>query len=430
MPEIAPFCGLRYNLDRFTGQLSSLIAPPYDVLDAEDKAALLSRHDRNIVAVDLPFVPPKSPGPDEVYAQAAATLRAWRQDGSLVQDAQPAIYVYHQEFTCQNRTYIRRMFFARMRLEPFGSGTIFPHENTFGGPKEDRRKLMEATACQLSPIFGLYSDPEQTISGLLDVGDRPADMAAAMQDVINKLWIVTDPQTVERVRETMALRPVFIADGHHRYSTALMYRDALITREGQLPSDHPARFVFSGFCAMEDPGCLILPTHRVISEFGDIKPAEVLAAIQKGVRTQAAGSSITNPHHLLPTDSPDDLGIYVAAGDRMYTGRFTHRQVLDELAGQHCAAWRQLDLAYLHLYLLDQLVTQETLGGKAPAIAYIKDAADAVRTARQCNGIALLTKPCTMAQLRAVSEAGDLMPQKSTYFYPKLATGLVLYPLE
>ena len=177
MPEIAAFRAVRYNPGRLGTDQSHLIAPPYDVLSAADKAELLSRSDRNIVAIDLPHVPPESAGPDAVYEEAAGRLQQWLQDGTFITESQPSIYVYHQSYEYAGRQYTRKKFFARMRLEPFGTGTVFPHERTFGGPKEDRLKLMQATRCQLSAVFGLYSDPANKISGLLDPGDRFLDTA-------------------------------------------------------------------------------------------------------------------------------------------------------------------------------------------------------------------------------------------------------------
>jgi uncharacterized protein (DUF1015 family) len=429
MPEIAPFRAIRYNPSRFDKDHSKLVAPPYDVLSAADKADLLGQSDRNIVAVDLPHVPPESAGPDPVYADAAGRLRQWMQDGTLIVEQKPSIYVYHQEYEHGGRRYTRKKFFARMRLEPFGTGTVFPHERTFGGPKEDRLKLMQATRCQLSAVFGLYSDPTNKISGLLDPGGRAADVTATFGGVENRMWVVSDPVVVETVRREMAGRSVYIADGHHRYGTALNYRDQLAAA-GTLPMDHPARFVLVGFCAMEDPGALILPTHRVLSGFGPAGPQQVLAALRKGVKLEPISADLDRPEQILPADSVHDLAVFIAAENRVEAGTFTNRRVLDQLAPEQSPAWRELDLGYIHRYLIDELVTKDTLGGQAPKINYVKLAADTIRIARETNGIALLTKPCTMEQLRAVSHANDLMPQKSTFFYPKLATGLVINPLE
>lgn len=427
MPEIVPFRALRYNTAQFTSDLSAVVAPPYDVLDQAGKSALLARSDRNIVAVDLPHVPPKTAGPDAVYLKAAEVLHGWLADATLVTDKQPAIYAYHQVYTHAGRQYTRKMFFARMRLESFGSGTVFPHEQTFGGPKEDRFKLMQATRCQLSPVFGLYSDPSNTIAALLDVEGQAPDATAEMEGVQNRLWLVEDPAVIEQVASLMQTRAVYIADGHHRYGTALNYRDYLTANTGPLRLEHPAQFVLAGFCAMEDPGCIILPTHRVLSGFGDKPARRVMDSLAKGLAIEPVTAS--DPEAPL-TAGRADVVLYVADGDRSYTGRFTQRGVLKALAPERTEPWRQLDLAYLHRYLIDELVTGEALGGTAPTIHYIKAASDAIQDARDTNGIAIICKPCSMAELRAVSEAGDLMPQKSTYFYPKLATGLVINQLE
>lgn len=429
MPEIAAFRALRYNPSRFGQDHSALIAPPYDVLSAADKADLLKASDRNIVAVDLPHVPPESAGPDAVYAEAAQRLAQWKQDGTVVTESQPSIYVYHQSYEYGGRQYTRKKFFARMRLEPFGTGTVFPHERTFGGPKEDRLKLMQASKCQLSAVFGLYSDPANKISGMLEPAGRTPDVTATLADVENRMWVVNDPGVIEAVRREMAGRSVYIADGHHRYGTALNYRDQLAAA-GALPMDHPARFVLVGFCAMEDPGALILPTHRVLSGLGSATPDQVMAALRKGVELKPISADLNHPDQILPADSPYDLAVYIAAENRVEAGTFTNRRVLDQLAPDQSPPWRQLDLGYIHRYLIDELVTKNTLGGKPPKISYVKLASDTIRIAKETNGVALLTKPCTMEQLRAVSHANDLMPQKSTFFYPKLATGLVINPLE
>lgn len=425
VPEIAPFCGLHYNTERFGRDWSKLIAPPYDVLDEADKAALLQQEQHNIVGVDLPHVPPKSAGPDEAYAMAAELLQRWIDSEAMIREAQPALYVYHQVYDHAGHTHIRKMFFARMRIEVFGQGTIYPHEQTFGGPKEDRLKLMQTTTCQLSPIFGLYSDPSNSVSAILDTTDREPDVRAVMEGVENRVWIFTDPNAIRMIQENLKTRNVYIADGHHRYGTALNYRDSL----GDLPEDHPARFVFTGFCAMEDPGCVILPTHRVLSGFGETKAAAILAALDEGLETTTGGPDIRDVEQLVADDAPHDMAIYLAAGDRICTATFTNRPILDRLAPQQSPAWRELDVAYLHRYLIDELITGKALGGNPPSIQYIKSVAKAVEVARETRGIALLCKACTMEQLRAVSEAGDLMPQKSTFFYPKLATGLIVYPL-
>ncbi|HOB75882.1 MAG TPA: DUF1015 domain-containing protein [Phycisphaerae bacterium] len=439
MPDIRPFKALRYNPSRFGQDLSALIAPPYDVLDDRDKARLLARNERNIVAVDLPHVPPKSAGPDEVYARAAETLRQWLSEGTLIQEDAPAIYVYHQQYQHGGRSFVRKMFFARMRLEEFGAGTVFPHERTFGGPKEDRLKLMQASRAQLSAVFGLYSDPANAISGLLSVDESRPDAVAEMDGVSNRLWVLREAGVIDAMRAKMATLPVYIADGHHRYGTALIYRK-LLAEQGPLPEDHPAQFVLVGFCAMEDPGCVILPTHRVISGFTSQQSERILDALAAGIDLRVADATRSTPEEWLAASTgaaqgaqdarPSDIAVYSPHGGQLYLGTFTKRSVLDTLAADRTPPYRRLDLAYLHDYVINELIARGVLNGTAPTIQYTHAADEAVKLAKDTGGIAFITRPCTMDDLRAVSEAGDLMPQKSTFFYPKLATGLVVNPLE
>ncbi len=521
MLEVTPFQAIRYDFSK-NRDLSTRIAPPYDVLDQEDKAALLKRSDRNIVAIDLPHVPPKSAGPAEVYRKAADTLKSWLADGTLVREPKPAIYLYHQTFTFGGRTYTRKKFIARVKLCRFDEGVVLPHEQTFGGPKEDRLALMKATKCNLSAIFGLYSDPEGTIdTAFAATAGRQPDAFGTLEEVENKLWIVDDPATTSTVTSAMAQRQVFIADGHHRYGTALMYRDWLAEQAGgsasraqgggsatgggggsrgssstgqggsrgssasgqqggSLPADHPANFVMFVLASMDDPGCLIWPYHRALA---GIELDALLAAWKDGCATCG--------------ESDADLTLVDRTGRRQGV-RFTNRAVLAKLAPDECDAWRKLDTAYLHRYLIDELLhgkggagaarsagggaaraagsgagpagasgagksaggsgsgalaggsssgaaaggsssgaaagggtsSLSTGGGQSPAVRFVKSEKAALETARTENGVALLVRATPMAHLKAVSEAGGLMPQKSTYFYPKLVTGLTVNGLE
>jgi uncharacterized protein (DUF1015 family) len=426
--DVRAFQGVRYNPRQYGSRYNDVIAPPYDVLTAADKDRLLARDAHNIVAVDLPHVPPESAGPDDCYREAADRLSQWREDGTLIRDEQPAIYVYHQEFECGGPRRTRVSFLAAVRIESFGEGSVFPHEHTFGGPKADRLKLMQATRCQLSPVFGLYSDASGEINRLLDVSGRSADVEAELDGVTQRMWVVQDAETVAAVGELMKDRHIYIADGHHRYGTALNYRN-LLSREAPLPDDDPARFILVGLCAMEDTGSVILPTHRVLTGFGELTLTHIVDALRTGIALTDCCEKPADVDSLVPADDPNDLVVYVGPQDGYLSGRFTDRDRLAKLEPDKSTAWRSLDLAYVHRYLIDELIAEGLMGGARPTVRYFKRASDAVRVARQDLGVALLCKPCSMAQLRAVSEAGDLMPQKSTFFYPKLATGLVMRPL-
>jgi uncharacterized protein (DUF1015 family) len=412
MPEIQPFRAVRYDSTRTGGDVSNLIAPPYDVLGQGDKDALLSKSARNIVAVDLPHIPPKSLGPQEAYDRSAETLKAWLADGTLVREKKPALYVYHQTFEHAGKTYIQRKFITAVRLRPFEEGVILPHEETFGGPKEDRLALMKATACNLSPVFALYTDPEDVIGeAFASIVQGEPDVVGTMGGVANKVWIVTELQVIGTVVSAMAPKKLYIADGHHRYGTALNYRNWLREQEGGvLPEDHPANFVMLVLGSMDDSGSLILPYHRAL---GNVELATVLDAWSAGTEPAPVGQ--------------EDVVLYDGATGAEKRLRYTDRGKLRSLEPGQCPSWYRLDAAYLHRYLIDELLRARA--GREPRVRYVKSAEDARQVAKDEAGVALLVNATPMEHLRAVSEEGGLMPQKSTYFYPKLATGLTINPL-
>lgn len=425
MSEIRPLAAVRYA-DR---ELSQRLAPPYDVLDEADKRRLLDRDPHNFVKIDLPFVPPKTAGPPQVYEQAAAQMKGWLSDGTLVRDASPALYAYHQRYEHAGRTYIRKKFFARLRLEPFGTGSVFPHEQTFGGPKEDRLMLTQATRANLSPIFGLYQDAENAVAARLEAALPREPLARGTLDgVENQLWAVSDAAVVAAVAEMMRQRPTFIADGHHRYGTALLYRDWLTQQQGKLPPDNPANFVLCVFCAMEDAGLLILPTHRVLPGV-EVAPRLLRDDAQVEIAHLPCGGG-EEAVAALAKFGPQAVALYSAQENGFFMVCPRNATILDAVAPEHSPAWRRLGLAFLHAYLLDRVVTPKVCGNRAPEIHYVKAAGPAVDEARQTRGSAFLMQPTTMAELRDVCLANDLMPQKSTYFYPKLASGLVINSLE
>ena len=243
MAQIEPFRAIRYP----QADITNLIAPPYDILSEQDKQALLRKDDHNIVAIDLPHTPPKSAGPDSAYEKAAGMLTTWLDTRCLVRDERPAIYAYHQTYSLNGKTLTRKKFFARLRLEPFGSGSVFPHEKTFGGPKEDRLKLTIATRCNVSPIFGLYPDPKNEVAAFIEnaIDLKNPHQHGMLDGVENKLWAVTDGKVIDRIRGFLADRNIFIADGHHRYGTGWNYRQRYIEQMGEPPPGDPVNFVLA-----------------------------------------------------------------------------------------------------------------------------------------------------------------------------------------
>jgi uncharacterized protein (DUF1015 family) len=428
MSTIRPFSAIRYATKAAARDISTRLAPPYDVLDQQDKQALLAPDPCNFVEVDLPHIPPKSAGPPEAYESSRRRIEQWLADGTLVRDSQPACYVYHQAYSHEGIDYVRKMFFARLQVEPFGTGNVFPHEQTFGGPKEDRLCLMKATAANLSPIFGLYQDAANTVAERLERA-LPAEPLAigTLGGVENRLWAVTDPEPIGDVTRLMADKPVYIADGHHRYGTAGLYRDWLIEQQGQLPDDHPANFVLCALCAMEDPGLLILPTHRVLP--GVRVTGDLLAQDERIAVTELSVAAAEEVPQALARFGPQAVAAYDAT-DRVYRAVCPRDPaILRDLEPDHAEAWRALGLAFLHAYVFERLVAPKLCKGRAPSVRYLKAAQTAVDEAHASDGTAFLMQATTMEELRGVCQAGEVMPQKSTYFYPKLASGLVINPL-
>lgn len=428
MADIQPFRAIRFTQT----DISDLIAPPYDILDEDDKQKLLEKDDHNIVAIDLPHIPPKSAGPDEVYKRAAGDLTSWLDFQTLARDKKPAIYAYHQTYELGGKTLTRKKFFARLRLQPFGTGHVFAHEQTFGGPKEDRLKLTAATRCNMSPIFGLYPDAKNEVAKLIDGAiQREPDQHGELDGVENRLWAITDPDVVGQIQAMLADKPIFIADGHHRYGTGLNYRNLQVEESGEPAADDPVNFVLAVLGGMEDPGATIQPYFRTIANLPNVSGGDLYAALSDKFEWKAADrpGSADELAKLLSATGPQSLALFIAKENSYATISPKVPDILDKYEPKRQPAWRTLPYAILHRYILEEVIGPKFNKGQAPLMHYHKSMEDAVNDARVCKGIAVLMPATTMAQLRDICTAGELMPQKSTYFYPKLATGMVINPL-
>ena len=428
MAQIEPFRAIRYT----QADISDLIAPPYDILSDADKQALLGKDSHNIVAIDLPHMPPKSAGPAKVYDKAGGELTSWFDIHTLARDILPAIYVYHQTYTLGGKTLTRKKFFARLRLEQFGSGSVFPHEQTFGGPKEDRLKLTIATRCNLSPIFGLYPDPKNEISAAIEAAlDREPDQKGVLDGVQNNLWAITDEATIDEVRGLLADKSIFIADGHHRYGTALNYRQRQVDETGEPTEGDPVNYVLAVLGGMEDPGATIQPYFRSIVALPGLTSADLQAALAEAFTwsPMPRPSGAEDLADRLVAADPRAMALYVAKDEVCAIIVPKDDELMTRYEPQRKPAWRNLAYAILHRYIIDEVIGPKFAGGNTPTIHYHKTMQEAIADAEASSGIAALMPATTMAQLRDICTAGELMPQKSTYFYPKLATGMVINPL-
>lgn len=427
--EIRPFRGLRYSVE--SDDISSLIAPPYDVLTGEDKDALLSRDERNIVGVDLPHVPPRKVGPDAVYQAAADKLAGWISQGIIRREDAEAIYIYEQTYTWAGKTYTRRAMIAGVRATELGKDVI-PHEHTFAGPKADRLKLTEYTRTQLSPIFGFYEDPAGLVKKILAESASAQPKAhGQMNDVGEKLWTITDPDTVSRISSLLGDKPVFIADGHHRYTTTMNYRDALLA-EGKIDENHPANFVMFVLVSRDDPGLLVLPTHRVVSNLKEDFSIEKLIAAAGEFGWQKCSLEdidLSDADAALKQYGKGAMGFIGANPNEMWIAALKDPQAMVQAAPDEVDAWRNLDVAILHKLILEKALlpwkTDQT------TIDYTPDgqaALDACKSGKAQLSACLQSTP--IEAVEQIALAGASMPHKSTYFYPKLATGIVLKPLK
>lgn len=426
--EIKAFRGWRYHSDK--GDVSSLLAPPYDILSQADKDALLAAEPDNIVAVDLPHVPPAEAAPDGVYQAAAGRLEQWTRSGLLRRDERPALYAYEQDFRWAGKTYRRRAMIAAVRVAEFGRG-VWPHEKTFPGVRVDRMKLTQATGMQLSPIFGFYEDDNSVAEIVFGV---PADGLVSrgrLGGVEEKLWAVTDPRALEAVSAVLADRDVFIADGHHRYMTALEYSRQF----GEADADHPANYVMFVLASMSDPGLIILPSHRVIGGLKGFDLERLVAAAGETIafqRVELGDAHVTDADGYLRGFGRHAMAFAARGGPgeklSAYVGRLQDRAIMARIAPDDVEAWRELDVAILHRLVIDRYLldcrTEDT------SIEYTPDGKAALAAAGGRADLVVFLQATPLRAVREVALAGEVMPHKSTYFYPKPATGLVLYPLK
>lgn len=432
MPSIRPFAGIRYAR---SGDVSNLIAPPYDVLDETGKAALQARHPNNIVTLDLPHLPAKTVGPPAAYNGANNVLQAWLRAGVLKQDDRRAFYPYAQSYDHAGRTYHRRGFIALVKLSPFGGGQVVPHEKTYPAAIEDRLNLTRATSVQLSPIFGLFSDPKNEVTNRLYHNVGKPEQTGTIDGVKSDLWNLTDSETENAVIDLMGHKPIYIADGHHRYTMALQYKkDAEQAAGGPLPPAHPANYCMFVLVAMQDPGLVILPTHRLIGGLRDFTPEVFAKAIEPNfeVSELAVGPDrMKDAVDSLAHGSAHHFGLYDGKTRRLYSLKLKNLDLLETLEPGQSEAWRRLDVAILQRYLLDEVIQPRFMAGKFLAKGYT---AYANEVAPQVDGgkyqIALLLRATPLHALEELGKHNEVMPQKSTFFFPKLATGMVMYSLK
>jgi uncharacterized protein (DUF1015 family) len=419
MADVQPLRTLRYA-PAAVGSLERVIAPPYDVIGEDERARLLEGSPFNVVEIDLP----RSNGGDP-YMHARDTLDAWRQQGVMVREREPALWALEQDFTGPDgASRTRRGFFARVRVEEYGAGRIRPHERTHPGPKEDRLALTRATRANLSPIFSLFPDPERAAGDVLErVGDEePFATAIDSDGTRNSLWRIGEPELIAELQGALADAELLIADGHHRYETARLYADE-IGGEGE------HSYVLMFLVSLSDPGLTIFPTHRLLSNLKDPEVQERLGgALKRDFDVERVGRDEVEPPH--------SDGVAFGYMDSHFRQPFRltlkDQEIADKALPGMPEAYRRLDTA-----VLEALVLRGTLGMTEDDISHLRglDYTNSAEEARAAveegrSDAAFFMRATPVEQVRAVAEAGEQMPPKSTYFYPKVPTGLVFNPLE
>ncbi len=419
MAEVQPLHALHYELER-TGGLQPVVAPPYDVIYPELRERLLAQSPYNVVEVDLPVA---ADGGDP-YAHAAAVLARWRADGIVVADEAPAIWPLEQDYEGPDgRARTRRGFLARVRIEDYGPGRIRPHERTHPGPREDRLRLTRATKTNLSPIFALFSDPEAKAWHALEAATSPTPWAETVDPdgTVNRLWRVEDSDAIAAVQNAAGGAELLIADGHHRYETARVYAE-------EIGGEGPHRYVLMCLVALEDPGLTVFPTHRLLRNLSDDRRR----ALRHAIEAEFTMTPLEAVDELPPAEN-DELAIgFIDARERQpFRLTLRNQAVADAALPDRSEPYRRLDTAVAEALLLkgalgmtdDQIDHLDGLG-------YARDDAQAIEQVLSGDyDAALFMAPTPVHRVQDVAASGESMPPKSTYFVPKVPTGLLFNPL-
>jgi len=430
MAEIQPLRALHYD-PAVAGPLADVTAPPYDVIDANQRAELLARSPFNVVAVDLPQAEPGGAeggreGGRDPYARAGELFESWQLQGALIRDGEPALWAHTQDYTGPDgRRRTRRGFFCRVRIEDYGPGRVRPHERTHPGPKEDRLRLTRATRANISPIFSLYSDPEEAAWRALEpaTSERPPWGEVTDADgTVHRLWRISDLDAIAAVQAATSGAELLIADGHHRYETMQAY-----AQEVGGPGEH--NYILMCLVALEDPGLTVFATHRLVKGLDEPRRQALARALARDFEmVEVPVEQLAPP----PGTGPLQLGYIDGRDGRALRLTLKDQAIADAALSERAPAYRRLDTG-----VLETLLLKNALGLSDDDIShfngmfYARDAQEALAMVRSGEyDAAFLVRPTPVAQVRELAAAGENMPPKSTYFYPKLLTGLLFNELS
>jgi uncharacterized protein (DUF1015 family) len=438
MAKLVPFRGLRYNISRIDDP-ASVMAPPYDVISPALQEELYRRSPYNVVRLILGKIRESDDETDNRYTRAAADFKRWQQEGILTRDAEPSLYLYDQEYSLEDGgSVVRRGFIALSRLEELSSGVVKPHEKTLSGPKADRFNLLKACSANFSPVFALYADPCCVLESLSrKERERPPEVEVVDDDGVgHRLWRVTDDLIIRKAHELLGSKPLLIADGHHRYEAAISYRNYLREKHPNFTGKETFNYIQMCFANMEDQGVMILPTHRLIFGFPEFCPESFLAALAEWFEIESSPFAVADDgarkkvrQVLQEKGKARRTLAFFAAGETIHYLSLRDERIMDRFFDPKTPnALRTLDVSILHQLILDKVLgisveTQE----QQTHLKYVKSFAESFDQVLAGEAqAAFLMNATRMSEVRDVANAGEKMPQKSTYFYPKLLTGLVI----
>jgi uncharacterized protein (DUF1015 family) len=434
MAELIPFKALRY--DPHQVKLEDVLTQPYDKITPEMQGKYYELSAHNLVRIILGKSGETDTDAFNVYTRAHEYFHDWRSGGLLKQDSEPGIYAYSQTFTIPGTRDLaeRRGFIALGRLHDYSDGVVFRHEHTLAQPRADRLNLLQATKAHFGQIFMLYSDPEATVEAILKAktAEDPDTSVLDEHETLHRLWRVSDPALIQAVQGAMRDKKLLIADGHHRYETALTYRNERRAAAGDANPNAPYEFVMMTFIPMERPGLVILPTHRIVHG---------LPSFDRERMIESAGQFFDIDRIDMRTESRSATTLLAKAGQEgtafvavMRQGPYLMRarkNVIEDSLRQVPQLQRDLDVVQLHQIMLERIleISQEAIRNQEN-VRYERDAAEAISWVRQGANVAFLMNPAKIEQVRDIAFAGEVLPQKSTDFYPKLLSGLTIYALE
>jgi len=428
MTLIRPFKGLRYDTGRTGASHASLCAPPYDVISPSEREELYKNSDYNVIRLILGKILPDDTAKENQYTRARGFLAEWMEKGILVRDKEENYYAYLQEYDVEGKRHRRLGFFGLFKIEDPASGTILPHEHTLAAPKKDRLELIKEVKTNLSPIFSLFSDKYGKVTEILEKTEfyeKPA-VDITIKGVRHALWRISDSISVSKISAFMSDRNVFIADGHHRYEVARQYRDFARQAPGY---NGNADFVMMYFTDMDaGDGLTVLATHRVINDITGAGSNDISDRMAKYFHVEShKGLECLMEHLRKKARAKHIFGFY--GGGKFLSFELEQGLNIEELVDEgRTKEWKTLDVSILHSVIFRKLLGIDPKEGD---VTYVRDPYEAVSLVKEgANKAAFLLNPTRVDQLRAVAEKGEMMPQKSTYFYPKLLTGLVMNKFE